>query len=88
MGSEYVCCTYCARSGAVLWFNFSWAILSVMGSLLLPMLIVFIAYSVNNIEHKAETWKTLFTLPISKFSIYSAKYLYALVPVGKYRLYN
>ncbi len=66
------------QPGAALWFQFSGAILGVMGSLLLPMLIVFIAYSVNNIEHKAETWKTLFTLPISKFSVYSAKYLYAL----------
>jgi hypothetical protein len=33
---------------------------------------------VNNIEHKAETWKSLFSLPIAKWSIYSAKYFYAL----------
>ena len=66
------------QPGAMLWFQFAGAILGVMGSLLLPMLIVFIAYSVNNIEHKAETWKTLFSLPISKLSVYSAKYLYAL----------
>jgi hypothetical protein len=62
----------------MLWVQFAGAIISVMGSLLLPMLIVFIAYSVNNIEHKAETWKTLFSLPLSKLSVYSAKYLYAL----------
>ncbi len=64
--------------GMVLWAQFSGAILVVMGSLLLPMLIVFIAYSVNSIEHKADTWKTLFSLPISKLSVYAAKYLYAL----------
>jgi hypothetical protein len=64
--------------GAILWFQFASFIIGIMGSLLLPMLIVFIAYSVNNIEHKAETWKTLFSLPLSKLSIYSAKYLYAL----------
>jgi hypothetical protein len=64
--------------GIMLWIQFSGAILGVMGSLLLPMLIVFIAYSVNSIEHKADTWKTLFSLPISKLSVYSAKYLYAL----------
>jgi len=64
--------------GLVLWGQFSGAILGVMGSLLMPMLIVFIAYSVNSIEHKADTWKTLFSLPISKLSVYSAKYLYAL----------
>ena len=64
--------------GIMLWAQFSGAILGVMGSLLLPMLIVFIGYSVNSIEHKADTWKTLFSLPISKFAVYSAKYFYAL----------
>jgi hypothetical protein len=64
--------------GMMLWVQFSGAILGVMGSLLLPMLIVFIGYSVNSIEHKADTWKTLFSLPISKFAVYSAKYFYAL----------
>src|SRR6185312_1712041 len=63
--------------GLMLWVQFSGAILGVMGSLLLPMLIVFIAYSVNSIEHKADTWKTLFSLHISKLSVYAAKYLYA-----------
>lgn len=63
--------------GVLLWLQFAGAILGVMGSLLLPMLIVFIAYSVNSIEHKADTWKTLFSLPVSKFSVYTAKYLYA-----------
>jgi hypothetical protein len=63
--------------GMILWVQFSGLILGVMGSLLLPMLIVFIAYSVNSVEHKADTWKTLFALPISKLSVYAAKYLYA-----------
>jgi hypothetical protein len=65
------------ETGMVLWLQFSGTILGIMGSLILPMLIVFIAYSVNSIEHKAETWKTLFSLPISKFSVYAAKYIYA-----------
>ena len=64
--------------GVLLWLQFAGAILGVMGSLLLPMLIVFIAYSVNSIEHKADTWKTLFSLPVSKLSVYAAKYFYAL----------
>ena len=64
--------------GIVLWLQFAGAILGVMGSLLLPMLIVFIGYSVNSIEHKADTWKSLFSLPIPKWSVYSAKYVYAL----------
>jgi hypothetical protein len=66
------------QPGMIVWIMFASIILAIMGSLLLPMLIVFIAYSVNSIEHKADTWKSLFSLPISKFSIYAAKYLYAL----------
>jgi len=63
--------------GMMLWMEFSAVLLAIMGSLILPMLIVFIAYSVNSIEHKADTWKTLFSLPISKLSVYAAKYFYA-----------
>src|SRR5882757_2922598 len=54
----------------ILWIKFAGTILSAMGTLLLPMLIVFVSYSVNNIEHKSDAWKTLFSLPIPKFSIY------------------
>lgn len=64
--------------GMQLWLMFSGIILHVLGPFLLPMFIVFIAYSVNSMEHKSDTWKTLFTLPISKWSIYAAKYFYAL----------
>jgi lantibiotic transport system permease protein len=64
--------------GFLLWLQFAGAILGIMGSLLLPMLVVFIGYSVNSMEHKADTWKSLFSLPISKWSVYAAKYCYAL----------
>lgn len=66
------------RPGYLLWMQFSGAILNVMGALLLPMFVIFIAYSVNSIEHRADTWKTLFSLPISKWTVYSAKFFYAL----------
>jgi len=62
----------------ILWLQFAGAILGVMGSLLLPMFIIFIAYSVNSIEHKADTWKNLFSLPISRWAVYGAKYSYAV----------
>jgi hypothetical protein len=62
----------------MLWLQFAGAILGVMGSLLLPIYIIFIAYSVNSIEHKADTWKSLFSLPISRWAVYGAKYTYAL----------
>jgi hypothetical protein len=65
------------NSGMILWLQFAAPILGVMGLLLLPMLIIFMAYSVNNVEHRSDTWKSLFSLPISKLSVYTAKYLYA-----------
>jgi len=64
--------------GMVNWLRFAGVALNVMGALLLPMFVIFIAYSVNAIEHKADTWKTLFSLPIGKWSVYSAKFFYAL----------
>ncbi len=60
------------------WFRFTGAFIGVMGSLLIPMLVIFQTFSINNIEHRAEMWKSLFSLPIPKWSIYSAKYLYAV----------
>ncbi len=67
-----------SSSGMVIWLRFAGVSLNVMGVLLLPMFVIFIAYSVNSIEHKADTWKTLFSLPIGKWSVYSAKFFYAL----------
>jgi hypothetical protein len=64
--------------GQILWFLYANIMLGVMGTLLLPIFIIIVAYSVNSIEHRADTWKTLFSLPISKWSVYSAKYLYAV----------
>lgn len=61
----------------VLWMNFIGAILGVMGALILPFYVIFMAFSVNNIEHKNDTWKSLFAQPLPKFSIYAAKYVYA-----------
>jgi len=66
-------------SGMMLWGQFSGASLGVMGMLILPFYVMFMAFSVNNIEHKNDTWKTLFTQPLNKFSIYAAKYLYAVL---------
>ena len=69
---------FASRPGFLLWMQYSGAVLNVMGALLLPMFVIFIGYSVNSIEHRADTWKTLFSLPIPKWSVYSAKFFYAL----------
>ena len=62
----------------ILWAHYSGAALGVMGFLIMPFYVIFMAFSVNNIEHKNDTWKMLFAQPLNKFSIYAAKYLYAV----------
>lgn len=64
--------------GMILWGQFSGASLNIMGLLILPFYVIFMAFSINNIEHKNDTWKTLFSQPLNKFSIYAAKYAYAV----------
>lgn len=63
----------------LLWLRYIGATLGVMGVLILPFYIIFMAFSVHNIEHKNDTWKTLFAQPLNKFSIYAAKYLFAVI---------
>lgn len=64
-----------------LWFNYLSSILNVMGILLMPVYLIFMTFSVNSIEHKAETWKSLFSLPIPKATVYYSKASYTLLLV-------
>jgi len=47
----------------------------------LPLLIVLIIALVFNIEHKSNTWKHIFVLPVSKTKIFIGKYLVLLTLV-------
>jgi hypothetical protein len=67
-----------AMPPVAIWAQFFAIPIGIMGGLLLPIYVIFISYSVNSIEHKSDTWKTLFTLPIAKWSIYGAKFFYAV----------
>jgi len=59
-----------------LWIYFVNPIIGIMGSLLLPILVIYNTYAITNMEYKGDTWKSLFSLPLSKMSIYASKYLY------------
>ena len=63
----------------ILWLRYIGAALGVMGVLILPFYVIFMAFSVNNIEHKNDTWKTLFAQPLNKLGIYAAKYLNTVI---------
>lgn len=60
------------------WIHLIGSINSIMGIILLPMFIVFLSYAINNIEHEADSWKSLFSLPISRWNIYISKYIFVL----------
>ncbi|TCC93420.1 ABC transporter permease [Pedobacter frigiditerrae] len=62
----------------ILWFYFISPISGIMGSLLLPILVIYNTYAVTNMEYKGDTWKSLFSLPLSKLSIYTSKFLYII----------
>ena len=63
----------------LLWISYSAQIVNPMGYLILPFYVIFMAFSVNNIEHKNDTWKSLLSQPLNKLSIYTAKYLFAVI---------
>jgi hypothetical protein len=63
----------------MLWMTFAGSALGVMGLLILPFYVIFMAFSVNNIEHKNDTWKSLFAQPLKKLSIYAGKYFYGVL---------
>lgn len=63
----------------LLWFRYLGASLGVMGVLILPIYTMFMAFSIHTIEHKNDTWKTLFSQPIDKLAIYTAKFIYAIL---------
>ncbi|HEY1025171.1 MAG TPA: ABC transporter permease [Sphingobacteriaceae bacterium] len=63
----------------VQWLRYMGSVMGVMGILLLPMFVIFTTYSVNNLEHRSEMWKSLFSLPLNKWSIYSSKYFFTVI---------
>lgn len=64
-----------------LWGRYSGNALGVMGMLIMPFYVIFMAFSISNIEHKNDTWKTLFAQPLNRFSIYAAKYVFAILTI-------
>jgi len=66
----------------LLWLRYISAILGVMGILLLPVLVIYHSYAVTNMEYKGDTWKSVFSLPLPKWAIYTAKYLFIVALTG------
>ncbi len=70
--------------GLAIWALYSGILFTIISGMWLAMMVIFICYSVNSIEHKADSWKTLFSLPTSKWAVYSAKLIYASLLIALY----
>ncbi len=66
---------YFARFGFNPWKIMGDNLFNSMGLIVLPLYLILIAYLINFTEHRSGAWKYLFSLPIPKFSIYTAKIL-------------
>ncbi|MCU0352245.1 MAG: ABC transporter permease [Cytophagales bacterium] len=55
------------------WNQFFIANWQVVSFIFIPFFIVLLCALVIGIEHKSNSWKHLFTLPVSKFSVYTSK---------------
>lgn len=62
-----------------LWLDHLSFMLGAMGTLILPFYIIFLAFSINEIEHKADTWKNLLTQPFPKRYIFLSKLVVAML---------
>ena len=69
---------YLPKPGENPWFEYFRKGFNGVHFVLLPLLVVLLVGLVLNIEHKSNTWKHIFVLPVSKTKIYFSKYLLLL----------
>ncbi len=69
-----------------MWHRYLEFSMGIMGSLILPMYVVFLTFSINDIEHKADTWKNLFSYPVEKRQVFLSKWLSAVSVFGIFML--
>lgn len=75
----YIKHEFIAKTGMNPWKIMGTNLFNIFGIIVLPMYIVLISYLINFTEHQANSWKFLFSLPVPKFQIYSAKIVITLV---------
>ncbi len=66
---------YLPKPGENPWFEYFRKGFNGVHFVLLPLLVVLLVGLVLNIEHKSNTWKHIFVLPVSKTKLYFSKYL-------------
>ena len=67
--------SFVPKAGANPWAEFFGAAWNVVSFIFIPFFVVLLCTLVIGIEHKSNTWKQLFTLPVSKGTVYLSKLL-------------
>ncbi len=67
--------SFVPKAGANPWAEFFGAAWNVVSFIFIPFFVVLLCTLVMGIEHKSNTWKQLFTLPVSKGTVYLSKLL-------------
>jgi len=63
------------------WLKIAGNAINIYTILMLPLLITLVAFIVNNVEHKANGWKHLFALPVSRTTVYTSKVIITVAMV-------
>lgn len=68
-----------AKTGMNPWVLLAQNLFGLYSVLILPMYAMVVAFSTNQIEHVANAWKNVFTLPYPRLTIYVAKWAFAFL---------
>lgn len=61
------------------WIQFTMFSINSWALLMMPLFITLLTFYVNYTEHRASGWKFIYSLPLPKLSVYSAKFVISLV---------
>lgn len=61
------------------WIEFTLFSVNSWSILMMPMFITLLTFYVNYTEHRASGWKFIYSLPLPKLSVYSAKFVISLL---------
>ena len=61
------------------WLQFTMFSINSWSVLMMPLFITLLTFYVNYTEHRASGWKFIYSLPLPKLSVYSAKFIICLV---------
>lgn len=78
----YLKSDYFAATETNMWLLFGGNVFGILTGLLLPFFIIVVSFANSNLETRADAWKNLFTLPVPKSTVYTAKFIFNLLQIA------